>query len=108
MKRIVIVANDVAMPGEKGLSRLHWLAEFFVKHGFETEIVTADFQHWEKRYRTEEDMLRIREESDCRVTFIHEGAYTKNIDPRRIFSYRTLAKNVKKYLEQNDYDLVNA
>ena len=108
MKRIVIVANDVAMPGEKGLSRLHWLAEFFVKHGFATEIVTADFQHWEKRYRTEDDMLRIRKESDCKVTFIHEGAYTKNIDPRRILSYRTLAKNAEKYLEQNEYDLVYA
>lgn len=108
MKRIVIVANDVAMPGEKGLSRLHYLAEFFVKNGFEAELVTADFQHWEKRYRTPEDMARIQEISRCKVTFIHEGAYTKNIDPKRILSYRTLAKNIKKYLEQNEYDLVYA
>ena len=108
MKRIVIVANDVAMPGEKGLSRLHWLAEFFVRSGFETELVTADFQHWEKRRRTPEDMERIRKASACKVTFIREGAYTKNIDPKRILSYRTLAKNVKKYLDSNEYDLVYA
>ena len=108
MKRIVIVANDVAMPGEKGLSRLHWLAEFFVENGFDTEIVTADFQHWEKRFRTPEEMERIQKASRCKVTFIHEWAYTKNIDPRRILSYRVLAKNTVKYLNANDYDLVYA
>ena len=108
MKRIVIVANDVAMPGEKGLSRLHYLAEFFTENGFDTELVTADFQHWEKRYRTPEDMERIREASKCRITFLHEGAYTRNIDPKRILSYRTLAKNAANYLKQNEYDLVYA
>ncbi|MBQ7638459.1 MAG: glycosyltransferase family 4 protein [Clostridia bacterium] len=108
MKKIVIVANDVAMPGEKGLSRLHYLAEFFTANGFDTELVTADFQHWEKRYRTKEDMERIRSASSCKVTFIHEGAYTKNIDPKRILSYRTLTSNIEKYLEKNTYDLVYA
>ena len=33
MKRIVIVANDVAMPGEKGLPRLHYLAELLSENG---------------------------------------------------------------------------
>ena len=108
MKKIVIVANDVAMPGEKGLSRLHYLAEFFTENGFETELVTADFQHWEKRPRTAEDRQRIQECSRCKVTFLHEEPYKKNIDLKRIFSYRTLAKNAKAYLEQNDYDLVYA
>jgi len=108
MKRIVIVADDVAMPGEKGLSRLHYLAEFFSANGFDAEIVTADFQHWEKRYRTKEEMDRIKKSSSCKITFIHEGAYTKNIDPKRILSYRTLSKNVKEYLEKNSYDLVYA
>ncbi len=108
MKKIVIVANDVAMPGEKGLSRLHYLAEFFTLNGFETELVTADFQHWEKRPRSAQQQREAQEASACRLTFLHEGPYTKNIDPKRIFSYRTLAKNVKRYLEQNEYDLVYA
>ena len=108
MKKIAVVADDVAMPGEKGLARLHYLSEFFTENGFDVEIVTADFQHWEKRYRTEEDQKRIREQSKCRVTFLHEGAYKKNIDLKRILSYRTLSKNIKKYLEQNEYDLVYA
>ena len=108
MQRVVIVADDVAMPGEKGLSRLHWLAEFLTANGFETEIVTADFQHWEKRPRTAEDMARIRESTASKVTFLHELPYKKNIDPKRILSYRLLARNAKKYLRKNDYDLVYA
>ena len=108
MKRIAIVADDIAMPGEKGLSRLHYLAEFFCKEGFDVEIVTADFQHWEKRYRTGEEMRRVQEESKSKITFIHESPYSKNIDPKRILSYRTLARNVKKHLDANDYDLIYA
>lgn len=108
MKKIAIVADDVAMPGEKGLSRLHYLAEFMTSKGLDVEIVTADFQHWEKRYRTEEDQKKIRELSKCKVTFLHEGAYKKNIDPKRMLSYRTLARNIKKHLEKNEYDLVYA
>ena len=106
MKKIAIVADDVAMPGEKGLSRLHYLAEFMTSQGIDVEIVTADFQHWEKRYRTEDDKKRIRENTKSKVTFLHEGAYKKNIDPKRVLSYRTLSRNVKKYLEKNEYDLV--
>ena len=108
MNRIAIVANDVAMPGEKGLSRLHYLAGLFARSGFETELITADFQHWEKRPRTKEDMERLQAESGFRITFIHELPYAKNIDPRRILSYRMLANNVRRYLEANEYDLIYA
>ena len=108
MNRIAIVANDVAMPGEKGLSRLHYLAGLFAQCGFETELITADFQHWEKRPRTKEDMQRLQSEAAFRITFIHESPYTKNIDPRRILSYRMLANNVRRHLEANEYDLIYA
>lgn len=108
MKRIAIVASDVAMPGEKGLSRLHYLAELFQKNGFSAEVITGDFQHWEKRPRTAEDIGRIQSVSSCKVTFVHETPYRKNIDPRRILSYRELARNVQKYLAQNEYDIVYA
>ena len=108
MKKIAIVADDIALPGEKGLSRLHYLAELLTRCGFETEIITADFQHWEKRYRTPDEMRRLREATKSKITFLHEGAYTKNIDPKRILSYRTLSANTKRYLEAHSYDLVYA
>lgn len=108
MKKVAIVANDIAMPGEKGLSRLQYFGSFLQSNGYEVEIITADFQHWMKRYRTEEEKQRINREAGCKVTFIHETPYTKNIDPKRFFSYLVLSNNVKKYLKQNKYDLVYA
>lgn len=108
MKKIAIVANDVAMPGEKGLGRLHYLAEFLCKNGFETEIITADFQHWEKRYRSADDIKRINEVSSCKVTCLHENSYSKNIEPKRIFSYVKLASNIDAYLRTQKYDLIYA
>lgn len=108
MKKVAIVANDIAMPGEKGLSRLQYFGSFLQSKGYDVEIITADFQHWMKRYRTAEEMERINREAGCKVTFMHETPYTKNIDPKRFFSYLTLSKNIKKYLEQNTYDLVYA
>lgn len=108
MKKIAIVANDIAMPGEKGLSRLQYFGSFLQSKGYDVEIITADFQHWMKRYRTSEEKARINREAGCKVTFIHETPYTKNIDPKRFFSYLVLSKNVKKYLEANTYDLVYA
>jgi glycosyltransferase involved in cell wall biosynthesis len=108
LKRIAIVANDVAMPGEKGLSRLHYLAEFFTENGFDTELMTADFQHWEKRYRTADEMKAAQEASRCKITFLHESPYRKNIDPMRILSYRRLTRAAKRHLEQNEYDLIYA
>ena len=108
MKRIVIVANDVAMPGEKGLPRLHYLAELLSENGFDVTLLTADFQHWEKRFRTKEDRDRAESLSKSKLVFLHENSYKKNLDLRRILSYRTLAKNAKRYLEQNSFDLVYA
>ena len=108
MKRIAIVADDIAMPGEKGLGRLHYLAEYFSANGFETEILTADFQHWEKRYRTEEEKNTAIRGSRCKITFLHEKPYTKNIEPKRILSYRMLTKNVYAYLQTRQYDCIYA
>jgi len=108
MKKIAIIANDVAMPGEKGLSRLHYLAEFLCDNGFDVEIITADFQHWEKRYRSEADIAEINNKSKCKVTCLHEGAYSRNIEPKRILSYVTLAGNILDYIRTQSYDLIYA
>jgi glycosyltransferase involved in cell wall biosynthesis len=108
MKKVAIVANDIAMPGEKGLNRLRYFAELLSNQGYDVEVITADFQHWSKQYRTKEDMERINKELNCHVTFIHENSYTKNIDIKRFVSYSVLTKNVKKHLEQHHYDLCYA
>ena len=108
MKKIAVVANDVAMPGEKGLGRLYYLAGLLAENGFDAELITADFQHWEKAYRTPAQQKAAQDAAPFRVTFLHEPAYTKNIDPKRIFSYRVLAKHAREHLAASRYDLVYA
>lgn len=108
MKKIAIVANDVAMPGEKGLGRLYYFSELLSANGFDVELITADFQHWEKCYRTEEQKRKAQEQAPFRVTFLHELTYTRNVEPKRILSYRLLAKNAAKYLASREYDIVYA
>ena len=108
MKKIGIVANDVAMPGEKGLGRLYYLADLLASNGFDVELITADFQHWEKAFRTKERIREAQQNAKFEIFFAHELSYQKNIDPKRMLSYRILAKNVKAHLETNRYDLIYA
>ena len=106
MKKIAIIASDVAMPGEKGLKRMHYLAGLFAANGYATELITSDFQHWEKAHRTKEAMRTAREQADFAITFLHEPAYSKNVDLKRIVSYRILARNLRNYLDGKQYDAV--
>ena len=108
MKRIAVIASDVAMPGEKGLGRLYYFSNLLSANGFDVELITGDFQHWEKAHRPAEKINITRQNTPFRLTFLQEPAYTKNIDLKRILCYRKLAANTKKYLSQHDYDLVYA
>ncbi len=102
--RIALVAYDVALPGEKGLGRMYYLAELFCQYGYSVDLITSEFQHWEKRFRTPEELAR--QDLACGVTYVKQLGYTKNIQLRRIRSYRVMAKNIRAHLEKNEYDLV--
>ena len=104
MKRIAMVADDVALPGENGLGRMFYLAEYFCRNGFSVNLITGKFQHWEKRYREEGFMDKVFGQTE--VTFVNEPAYRKNIDIKRIYSYRVMASNIISHLESRDYDLL--
>ncbi len=104
--RIALVAYDVAFPGEKGLSRMYYLAELFCRCGYEVDLITSTFQHWEKRFRTAEEMTDFRRNAACKITFVHQLGYTKNIQLRRVRSYRVMSRNIQAHLEANNYDLV--
>ena len=66
MKRIAMIVTDVALAGEKGLGRMFYLAELFCKYGYEVEMLTSKFQHWLKKFRTEEEMQALRKLIDKR------------------------------------------
>ena len=106
MKRIAVIAGDVAMPGEKGLGRLYYFSTLLQENGFDVELITSDFQHWEKRYRSAAHQKEVQNAAPFKVTFLHEGAYKKNIDVRRIVGYRILARNISAHLAKNRYDLI--
>lgn len=115
MKKIAIITMGVKLKGEKGYTRFAYLAEFLAKSGYQVDLITTTFQHWEKSQR---DMKKI--EKDVKeglypfgLRFIPEPGYKKNIDLKRIRSHRIAAQNLKKMLEAGpedgkNYDLIYA
>lgn len=92
----------------RGYTRFRFLSELLVREGFEVDLITSSFQHWEKAQR------------DCskacyrglpyNIVFIEEPGYTKNLDFARIRSHRVAAKNLREHFERTAgaYDLVYA
>ena len=115
MKKIAIITMGVKLKGEKGYTRFGYLAEFLTKAGFQVDLITTTFQHWEKAQR---DLKKIQADIEAGeypfgLRFIYEPGYKKNVDPARIRSHRIAAKNLKKMLEEKpedgkDYDLLYA
>lgn len=105
----------VKLKGEKGYTRFGYLAEFLTKAGYQVDLITTTFQHWEKAQR---DLAKIQKDIDAGeypfgLRFIYEPGYKKNVDFARVKSHKIAAKNLKKMLENKpedgkDYDLLYA
>ena len=105
----------VKLKGEKGYTRFGYLAEFLTKAGYQVDLITTTFQHWEKAQR---DLAKIQKDIDAGeypfgLRFIYEPGYKKNVDLARVKSHKIAAKNLKKMLENKpedgkDYDLLYA
>ncbi len=105
MKRVAVITFSVAFPGEKGLSRMHFLAECLAAGGFAVDLITSSFQHWEKRQRDRLEAADVG--GNCRVVLIDEPGYRKNLDLRRILSHRVFARNTLHHLLRGGgYDLL--
>ncbi|HIT45713.1 MAG TPA: glycosyltransferase family 4 protein [Candidatus Aphodovivens excrementavium] len=82
----------------RGYTRFRFLSELLVKQGFEVELFTSSFQHWEKAQR---DTTRAcYQNQPYRITFIPEPGYQKNLDLARIKSHRIAAKNLRDMLQK--------
>ena len=105
MKRIAVITMGVKLDNEKGYTRFRFLAEFLASNGYNVDLITTSFQHWEKQQR---DMNTINfNDYPFGIRFIEEPGYKKNIDFRRIYSHGVAARNLKKMLEQDgQYDLI--
>ena len=104
-KKIAVISMGVKLNGEKGYSRFRYIGDFLSDAGYQVDLITTTFQHWEKAQR---DIDTIKKEDyKFRLKFIYEPGYRKNIDPRRIWSHHIAAKNLTQLLEQDgDYDLI--
>lgn len=107
MSKIAIITMGVRLNNEKGYTRFRYICEFLVRAGYEVDLITTTFQHWEKAQR---DLEKINPEDYMfGIKFIYEPGYKKNIDLRRILSHRKAAKNLRNLLEkEGDYDLIYA
>lgn len=108
-KRIAVVTMGVKLGDEtRGYTRFRFLSELLAREGFEVDLITSSFQHWDKAHR---DTSRpCYQDLPYRVTFIDEPGYTKNLDLARIRSHRVAAKNLREHFERSAgaYDLVYA
>ncbi len=105
MKKIAVITQATKLNDEKGYTRLTYIAELLAKEGFDVELITSTFQHWEKKQRNNE--VTNYADKSYRVKFIYEPGYKKNIDLRRFWSHYVLAWNLRKYLKSHgEYDLI--
>ena len=107
MSKVAVITMGVKLDGEKGYPRFRYLCEFLVKKGYEVDLITTTFQHWEKKQR---DLESVDQKSyPFGIKFIYEPGYRKNIDLRRVRSHKIAAENLRKLLEkEGDYDLIYA
>ncbi len=107
MKKIAIITMGVKLNGEKGYTRFRYLAEFLTAAGYQVDLITTTFQHWEKVQRNLNEIKK--EDYPFGLKFIYEPGYKRNVDLRRVRSHRIAAENLKKLLEtEGDYDLLYA
>ena len=107
MSKVAVITMGVKLDGEKGYTRFRYLCKFLVKKGYEVDLITTTFQHWEKKQR---DLESVDQKSyPFGIKFIYEPGYRKNIDLRRVRSHKIAAENLRKLLEkEGDYDLIYA
>lgn len=105
MKKIAVITMGVKLDNEKGYTRFKFLSEFLVDAGYDVDLITTTFQHWEKAQRNISEVQKTKYKFNLK--FIYEPGYKKNIDLRRVHSHKVAAKNLTALLEkEGDYDLI--
>ncbi len=98
-RRIAVVTMGVKLGDEtRGYTRFRFLSELLVKQGFDVDLITSSFQHWDKAHR---DTSKVCYQGlPYNIVFIDEPGYQKNLDFARIRSHAVAAKNLKQHFEK--------
>ena len=101
--RVAIVTQGVKLPGEeRGYTRFRFLSDLLAREGFEVDLITSTFQHWDKAQR---DTTRASFQGlPYRVQFVFEPGYKRNLDLVRINSHRIFARNLKGFFKSRFRD----
>jgi len=105
-RRIAVVSLDTRLNGDTmGATRYSYIASMLAHAGYEVDLITSSFQHWEKRQR---DLSTFRAGSEgYNVVFIKEPGYSRNVELKRIWSHGVAVRHLDDYLTRYfDYDLV--
>lgn len=106
-KTIALIVQSVKLlDSEPGLDRAAFVARKLVDAGYNVDVITSSFQHWNKEHRNTKDPLFAS--LPFNVVFLDEPGYKKNIDLRRIKSHHAFGVALTDYLQKNQerYDLV--
>ena len=60
MKKIAVITMGVKLNNEKGYTRFKFLSEFLVDAGYEVDLITTTFQHWEKAQRNISEIQKTK------------------------------------------------
>lgn len=77
--------------------RLKYIEKFFLDKGIEVEIITSDFDHIKKK--------KI-ENKISNQKYFNVIPYKKNLSISRLYSHYKFAKDVGKYIEYNNPDII--
>ena len=58
MKKIAVITMGVRLNGEKGYTRFRYLCDFLTEAGYQVDLITTTFQHWEKEQRDVEKIKK--------------------------------------------------
>lgn len=105
-RRIGIISLGYAwLPSEKGTSRFYYMANTFADAGYEVDLISSSFQHFEKKPRDIDELKSHMYK--FKNVFIKVPGYKKNIDVKRIWSNYIAAKHVKRFLKKSKaYDAI--
>ena len=102
-KRIAVVTQGQKLGDEtRGYTRFRFLSELLASEGFEVDLITSTFQHWDKAQR---DTTRAcYQHLPYRLRFVYEPGYKRNLDLARINSHRIFANNLKRLFKSRFAD----
>ena len=58
MKKIAVISMGVKLDNEKGYSRFRYIGEFLSDAGYQVDLITTTFQHWEKAQRNLDEIKK--------------------------------------------------